>query len=85
LLIFFFAPEVWEDQPPVFRRNSLVVMEDAIGGKNNSYQRIPEWNISGRPANPNVGTFGFNIQMNCLEYWDGTRWLRLPMKKIDNN
>ena len=74
--------EEYEVQPPVFRRNSLVIM-DNIGGAN-AYQRIPEWNISGRPANPRIGTFGFNIQMNCLEYWDGSRWLKLPMKKIEN-
>jgi hypothetical protein len=75
--------EAYEVQPPLFHRNSLLVMENTFGGSKNTYHRIPEWNISGRPANPRVGTIGFNLQMICLEYWDGTSWLRLPMKKID--
>jgi hypothetical protein len=79
---FVTIPEILEDQPPYFRRNSLVVMENAIAGANNTYQRIPEWNISGRPETPKIGTIGFNIQTNCLEYWDGNRWLSLPMKKV---
>ncbi|QQG47682.1 MAG: hypothetical protein HY044_01170 [Candidatus Woesebacteria bacterium] len=43
---------------------------------------IPSWNIAGRPKNVKKGTFGFNFQTNHLEYWNGSAWLKLPMKKI---
>jgi len=45
-------------------------------------ERIPSWNISGRPKKPKRGTIGFNIRTHNLEYWSGTEWFKLPMKKI---
>jgi hypothetical protein len=35
---------------------------------------IPSWDTTDRPKNPKQGTFGFNLQSNSLEYWDGTAW-----------
>jgi len=45
-------------------------------------QRIPTWNTAGRPEEAKTGTFGFNFQTNNLEFWNGSSWLRLRMKKI---
>jgi hypothetical protein len=45
-------------------------------------ERIPSWNNSGRPKEAKIGTFGFNSQTSCLEYWTGSIWLKLPMKRI---
>jgi microcystin-dependent protein len=42
-----------------------------IGGTTNLLQR---WTTLGRPTNPVVGEFGFNITLNTFEYWDGTAW-----------
>lgn len=42
---------------------------------------IASWNTAGRPKKPKLGTFGFNIQTNHLEYWNGTVWLAAPMSK----
>ena len=42
--------------------------------------RIATWNSSGRPINPKVGTVGFNIETNCLEFWDGKNWFFAPME-----
>jgi len=42
-----------------------------IGGATNLLQR---WTTLGRPANPLVGEFGFNITLNAFEFWDGTAW-----------
>jgi hypothetical protein len=47
-----------------------------------SQNRIPAWNTPGRPEKAKLGTMGFNIQTESLEYWDGKNWLKLPMKKI---
>jgi hypothetical protein len=44
--------------------------------------RIPSWNNLGRPKKVKAGTFGFNFQTTTLEYWNGIKWLILPMKKI---
>jgi hypothetical protein len=42
----------------------------------------PSWNTSGRPKEAKKGTFGFNTETKKLEFWNGTYWLKLPMKKI---
>jgi microcystin-dependent protein len=42
-----------------------------IGGTVNLLQR---WTTAGRPTNPLVGEFGFNITLGTFEYWDGTAW-----------
>jgi hypothetical protein len=72
-------------QEPVFYKNPQIVsrritrrrLSIGIGEK-----RIPSWNTSGRPRKPKPGLFGFNIQTESLEYWDGSKWLVLPMKKL---
>ncbi|MFH0937465.1 MAG: hypothetical protein V1808_04190 [Candidatus Daviesbacteria bacterium] len=64
---------------PLIERKSLV--EDSTSTAVN-WRRIPAWNTAGRPKNAKVGTFGFNFQAKNLEYWNGTRWLKLRMKKI---
>jgi len=43
---------------------------------------IPSWNTTGRPKKAKKGTFGFNVESKKLEFWNGTSWLGLPMKKI---
>jgi hypothetical protein len=43
--------------------------------------KIPYWNTPGRPKKPVAGTLGFNLQTNSLEYWNGSYWLKLSMKK----
>jgi hypothetical protein len=44
--------------------------------------RIPSWNTLGRPKKPKIGICGFNFQTKSLELWNGSQWLKLPMKKI---
>lgn len=36
---------------------------------------LASWNTLNRPNTPKVGTFGFNIETNNLEYWNGSNWL----------
>ena len=45
--------------------------------------KIPSWNTPGRPKKSKPGTVGFNLQTNSLEFWNGSFWLKLPMKKIN--
>jgi len=45
-------------------------------------ERIPSWNAAGRPKKAREGIFGFNSQTKNLEYWNGSVWLKLRMKKI---
>ena len=75
----FYIPE------PEFHRNYQIVKGVSID--NNIYpaasrNKIPSWNIFGRPLNPKTGLIGFNSQTNSLEIWDGKLWLKLHMKKI---
>jgi len=58
---------------PVSNNNPLTDLIDRrlIGGTNSLLQR---WTTIGRPINPVVGEFGFNITLNTFEYWDGTAW-----------
>ena len=73
------------EEPPVFFRNSLIYGETIIN-KDQSVaggpQKIPTWNTAGRPQNARKGTIGFKFQTNNLEFWNGTAWLTLRMKKI---
>ena len=48
-----------------------------------SLNTIPAWNIPGRPVNAKSGIFGFNLETKQLEYWTGSAWLKLPMRKIE--
>lgn len=40
---------------------------------------ITAWNTRNRPKKAKAGTFGFNIQTNNLEYWNGSYWLEASM------
>lgn len=42
---------------------------------------IASWNTAGRPEKAKPGTFGFNIQTNNLEFWDGTSWFKASMSE----
>jgi len=42
---------------------------------------IVSWETTNRPKKPKRGTFGFNLQTNSLEYWDGDNWLEAPMSE----
>lgn len=39
-------------------------------------------NASDRPKNAKRGTFGYNMETNSLEYWDGTFWFAASMQKV---
>lgn len=41
---------------------------------------IASWNIVSRPKNAKRGTFGYNLETQSLEYFDGEVWFRAPMK-----
>ena len=42
---------------------------------------IASWNTASRPKNAKRGTFGFNLETNSLEYWNGTAWFTVLMSK----
>ncbi|MCR4324767.1 MAG: hypothetical protein NUV69_03720 [Candidatus Curtissbacteria bacterium] len=42
---------------------------------------ITSWNTQSRPKNPKSGTFGFNLETNSLEYWDGKSWFAASLSK----
>jgi hypothetical protein len=42
---------------------------------------IASWKTRDRPKKAKTGTFGFNIQANKLEYWNGSYWLEAMMDK----
>lgn len=42
---------------------------------------ISSWKTADRPKKAKAGTFGFNVQTNQLEYWDGTDWLAASMSE----
>jgi hypothetical protein len=72
-------------QPILFANRDVVNRELVIGGGASvmtGYRRIPSWNTLGRPKNPKPGIFGFNLQTSNLEYWTGSKWLKLPMRRI---
>lgn len=43
---------------------------------------IDTWESGTRPTKPVTGTFGFNVETNNLEYWDGVRWLGASMEEV---
>jgi len=43
--------------------------------------RIKSWDTKERPVKPKQGMFGFNLQTNSLEYYNGNYWLTAPMNK----
>jgi hypothetical protein len=78
-------PITIEVEPVLYKNQQLVNREIStkFGVSAPLIQRaIPTWNIPGRPKDPKVGTFGFNMQTKNLEYWTGGNWLILPMRKI---
>jgi len=40
---------------------------------------IGTWKTINRPKNAKKGTFGYNSQSGCLEYWDGESWYTARM------
>lgn len=36
--------------------------------------RMPTWGTNTRPDTPKEGTYGYNIETNTLEIYDGTAW-----------
>lgn len=70
-------------EPKLFR-NYQIVYHKTVNGLSPTIKwgRIPSWNIPGRPKSPKTGIFGFNFQTNDLEIWDGSKWQKLPMKRI---
>ena len=40
--------------------------------------RLQRWVTSSRPPTPIAGNFGFNLDLNKPEYYDGTSWTALP-------
>jgi hypothetical protein len=69
---------------PVLYRNQQIVNRKTIKGFSPSgrLEKIPSWNVPGRPKNPKLGMIGFNLQTNNLEIWNGSDWIKLPMKKV---
>jgi len=71
-------------EPPVTSRNRMIFNRE-IGTNEGvrilvGQQRIPSWNILGRPEKVKPGTLGHNTQTNNLEYWNGSEWLTLHMR-----
>jgi hypothetical protein len=61
-------------------RNNVILGKSPTSVK--VVQRIPSWNTPGRPEKAKAGVFGFNSQTRKLEFRNGSRWLKLSMKKI---
>ena len=67
-----------------------IYLDESVGGCYRSftvrefgvskYLRSPEDYVEFVPTK--TGTFGFNLQTNNIEVWNGSSWLTLPMKKI---
>jgi microcystin-dependent protein len=38
---------------------------------------LPSWNVSGRPASPYTGQYGYNTDLAVIERWDGSAWVRV--------
>jgi hypothetical protein len=71
---------------PILYKNIAIINHGVAAGQGlpvtYAQPQIPSWNTPGRPKKAKKGTFGFNLQTNSLEYWMGSRWLKLPMKRI---
>ncbi|OGH17207.1 MAG: hypothetical protein A3C30_01180 [Candidatus Levybacteria bacterium RIFCSPHIGHO2_02_FULL_40_18] len=74
------------EEPPVLNKNSLIFNHEALTNQTlfaTVFQyMIPSWNNAGRPKKVKTGTIGFNSQTKNLEFFNGSSWLKLPMKKI---
>jgi hypothetical protein len=40
---------------------------------------ISQWTNLRRPKNAKKGTFGFNTDTSCVEYWDGKNWYKASL------
>lgn len=40
----------------------------------NTTQKMARWSTGGRPPNPEVGHFGYNMTLVTAEYWNGSIW-----------
>lgn len=38
---------------------------------------IPAWSVSGRPSSPYVGQYGYNTDLDVIERWNGSAWVRI--------
>jgi len=80
------AAPVYKSEPPAIFRNRMIFNRETSIRQGLSVligrQRIPSWNISGRPKKAKKGTLGFNMQTNRLEYWDGVKWLSMKMSGL---
>jgi hypothetical protein len=79
-----FAPYIYR-KPILYKNNQIINTQNTIYGVipvNIKRKRIPSWNNLGRPDKPKVGSFGFNFQTNNLEYWNGSYWIKLQMKRL---
>jgi len=74
------------EEKPITNRNSRLHVQKVVSGLGIpplfEQQTIPSWNTIGRPKKPRIGTIGFNIQTINLEFWTGSQWVILRMKKI---
>ncbi len=71
------------DAKPELSKNSSTYIE--IGGGLSvmvGLPRIATWNTNGRPKKPEVGTLGFNTEIQSLEMWDGIAWYVVAMDPL---
>jgi len=78
-------PTVVEEEPILLRNRQLV--DRAVAARFGVsaplvQQTIPSWNTLGRPKKPKEATIGFNLETLSLDYWNGSAWLTLKMRKI---
>ncbi|WP_050769607.1 hypothetical protein [Thermosinus carboxydivorans] len=38
---------------------------------------LPAWNVAGRPTGKPAGYTGYNVELNVIERWNGTAWIRI--------
>jgi hypothetical protein len=73
---------------PIFNKNPRFINRELkVNNRtiaNSRFNTIPSWNNLGRPSLVKIGTLGFNIQTEALEFWNGTKWLTLKMFRIKN-
>lgn len=43
---------------------------------------LATWDKKSRPKDAKRGTFGFNAETSCLEYFDGEDWFQAQMKSV---
>lgn len=72
---------------PIFFKNTSFVNRELTLGTNKVRERantntIPSWNNLGRPTSVKIGTIGFNVELEALEFWTGSNWVNLKMERI---